>query len=93
MKPTSSIESLIANRPGMKGPSHVCHTSPPTNYLSVRGVSLHPFTREGSPTIVYCPICPFIGVEWEMVFQQMANQSSANAPCLRSASSFDTTRA
>jgi len=30
----------------------------PTNYLSVRGVSLHSFTREGSPTIAYCPTLP-----------------------------------
>jgi hypothetical protein len=48
---------------------------PPINYPSVGGVSLHSFTREGSPTIAYCPICPFIEVEGGMILLQMVNQS------------------
>src|SRR4029078_11500075 len=67
-----------------------CHR--PT--ISLSGVSLctHSPARAHPPSLTVL-LCPFIGIEWEMVFQQMANQSSANAPCLRSASSFDTTRA
>jgi len=55
---------------------------PPTNYLSVRGVSLHSFTRGGFPTIAYAPICLFIGVEGGMVLLWMANQSAGRRATL-----------